>query len=173
MNKTTRSLVGALCVMVATPASGQTAPCEGPAFDMTKQLLGEWEEFAIAENGAESLMGVLTVNREAGGCAVSQHFETADGSFSFKSLGTADAARVKWVEHFVFSNGAVATYEWTRDGRDIVMRRTSPSNAEQMKKLVITDLKTDSFLVVEYLSENGGKDWRKGNLTPTRRKMPD
>ena len=165
--------MGALCAMVVTPVYGQPTACEGPAFDIAKQLLGVWEEFSVAEDGAESLVGALTVTSEAGGCAVSQHFETADGSFSFKSLGTADAAREKWVEHIVFSNGAVATYEWSRNDRDIVMTRTSPSNAEQLKKLVITDIKRDSFLVVEWLSDDGGEDWRKGNLTPTRRKMPD
>jgi hypothetical protein len=78
-----------------------------------------------------------------------------------------DPDRRAWVEQFVLSNGRTAVYEWARDGADILLNRLS--SEPDHYRLRVTDLKEDSYVVIEERRTATAPEWTQGERTITRR----
>ena len=79
-----------LALVLCGPAA-MASTCEGPAQRLAERFYGSWAEYQTSEAGEEELLGTLRVVPIAGGCALSQRFESADSSFAFVSLATVGA----------------------------------------------------------------------------------
>ena len=109
----------------------------------------------------------LRSSLEAGACAFIQRFVSSDGTFTFRSLGYFNDELNRWIEHFVLSNGRTATYEWERDGADILLNRAAPDPGRF--RLRVTEIQADSFVVVEERRAADSAEWRQGERTVSRR----
>ena len=158
------SLAAALAL--AANAGAQDRPCLSEVHDVARPLVGTWHEFTIRPAG-EVFEGELRSALEADGCAFVQSFVSADGAFTFQSLGFVDADRGAWVEQFVLSDGRTAVYEWARDGSDILLNRLE--SGPDRYRLRITELEQDSHLVIEERRIAGASEWTPGERTMTRR----
>lgn len=157
-----------VAVGVAAPLAAQSSgPCAGEVFHLPARLAGTWQEFTVTPDG-ERLEGELQSMFEAGGCAFAQQFRSRDGSFTFRSLGYVDGESGRWREHFVLSNGRTAVYEWVADGPDIVLNRLQPAGPD-LFRLRVTQIRTNSYEVIEERSRDGGATWARGERTITRR----
>jgi hypothetical protein len=156
----------AAALILAANAGAQDRPCLSEVHDLARPLVGTWHEFTIKPDG-EVFEGELRSSLEAGGCAFVQSFVSADGAFTFRSLGHVDADRGAWVEQFVLSNGRTAVYEWARDGSDILLNRRQPE--PDRFRLRITELEQDSYFVIEERLVAGASEWTPGERTMTRR----
>jgi hypothetical protein len=150
----------------AESASAQA--CAGPAYDLASRFTGNWQEFAVTEQG-EQLGGRLDVTLEAGGCALVQVFTGADGAFSFRSLGHVEAETGQWVETYVLSNGRVTSYRWRAEGDDIVIDRTAGGDPAMRRRLRVTFESEDAYRVLEETSPADAEAWTAGIMTVTRR----
>lgn len=157
----------AFAVALSAPGAAARAACEGGAWDLPQRLLGTWHEFAV-EDGEERLVGTLTVERLSGGCSVSQRFDSADGDFAFVTLATVEETRGVWVERMLFTTGQSRTYEWRAVGDDIVFDRVEEDGSTGTKRLRATEFGAEGFVVLEEVSEDGGRTWQVLDRTPTR-----
>jgi hypothetical protein len=153
-------------LILGAEAPARDGPCVSEAHDLARPLVGTWHEFTITAGG-EVFEGELHSTLEAGGCAFVQSFVSADGTFTFRSLGYVDPDRRAWVEQFVLSNGRTAVYEWARDGADILLNRLS--SEPDHYRLRVTDLKEDSYVVIEERRTAAAPEWTQGERTITRR----
>ena len=155
--------------LVAPAAADDNMPaCTGPAYELARRFTGNWQEFAVTEQG-EQLGGRLDVTLEAGDCALVQVFTGADGAFSFRSLGHVEAGTGQWVETYVLSNGRVASYRWGADGEDVVIDRIAGGDPAMRRRLRVTFESADAYRVVEETSPADADDWTAGIVTVTRR----
>lgn len=163
-------MVGLLSLaLVFIPTAGaraQERPCRSELHDIARPLVGNWHEFTITPAG-EVFEGELRSTLEADGCAFVQSFVSADGAFTFRSLGYVDAGRGAWVEQFVLSDGRTAVYEWVQDGSDILLNRLQ--SQPDHYRLRITELTQDTYLVIEERRMAGASEWAQGERTRTRR----
>jgi hypothetical protein len=163
---TIEALSLAAALLLATNAGAQDRPCHSEAHEVAGPLVGRWHEFTITPAG-EVFEGELRSALEADGCAFVQSFMSADGAFTFRSLGYVRADRGAWVEQFVLSNGQAAVYEWALDGSDILLNRLQ--SGPDRFRLRITELEQDSYLVIEERQNAGASEWTPGERTVTRR----
>lgn len=130
--------------------------------------MGIWEEYTIKET--EEFVGKLTSIAEPDGCSISQTFESADGSFSYRSFGYVDTSTNRWKEIYVFNTGRNAVYEWFQEGEDVIMRRTGGSRKlDYMHQLRLTKISPESYDVIEEHSYDNGKNWKAIELTRTKK----
>lgn len=162
--------VGLLCVIVQmgtlTHALAQGATCSSGAHELPTPLVGTWHEFTVAPTGLV-FEGELRSSLEAGGCAFVQSFVSSDSSFTFRSLGYFNDELGTWIEHFVLSNGRTATYQWERDGPDLLLNRTAPNPGRY--RLRVAEIQADSYVVIEESRDADSSEWRQGERTLTRR----
>jgi hypothetical protein len=164
-----RAAIVAAALAVAVPAHAQDGgPCAGPAYDLAQRLVGTWQEFAVTADG-EQLAGRLDTTLEAGGCAIAQVFNGADGAFSFRSLGYVDAQTGQWTETYVLSNGRVASYRWSIDGEDVLVDRITGGDPATRRRLRVTFESADAYRVVEETAPADTDVWTAGIVTMTRR----
>ncbi len=152
-------------VHMPTDALAQGAACRSGAHELPTPLLGTWHEFTVAPTGLV-FEGELTSSLEAGGCAFIQAFVSSDGTFTFRSLAYLNDVGT-WIEHFVLSNGKTATYQWERDGPDILLNRTEPDAGRF--RLRVTEIQADSYVVLEERRVDDSAEWCQGERTLTRR----
>lgn len=144
--------------------SQQKPPCQGEPYDLVLPFMGQWKEYTITEK--EVYAGDLTSEVESDGCSISQRFISADGSFSYRSFGYVEASTAKWKEVYVFNNGRISEYQWFREGSDVIMRRTGGSRKlEYEHQLRLTNLKPESYDVIEEHSYDQGESWIEVELT--------
>ena len=141
--------------------------CEDTVGALTRPFIGTWTEFQGAEE--EETLGILVVVPVAGGCGVSQRFESADGSFGFVSLAAIDPGSGELHETLLFSHGGSARYRWRADGEDVLFERLGDEGAER-KRLRATEIGPDSFVVLDERSGDEGRTWSVVGRTPTRRR---
>jgi hypothetical protein len=127
--------------------------------------VGIWHEFTVEPTGLV-FEGELRSSVEAGGCAFVQAFVSSDSTFTFRSLGYFNDASNTWIEHFVLSNGRTATYQWERDGADILLNRAEDAGQFRLR---VTEIQADSYVVVEERRAADSAEWRQGERTLTRR----
>lgn len=149
-----------------TNALAQGATCSSGAHQVPTPLVGIWHEFTMAPTGLV-FEGELRSSLEVGGCAFIQAFVSADSTFTFRSLGYFNDELNTWIEHFVLSNGKTATYQWARDGADILLNRAEPDAGRF--RLRVTEIQADSYVVVEERRAADSAEWRQGERTLTRR----
>jgi uncharacterized protein len=142
------------------------APCSSELHRLPAPLVGSWHEFTVTPEGLV-FEGELRSSLEAGGCAFSQTFVSADSTFTFRSLGYVSEVEERWIEHFVLSNGRTATYLWEPDGTDILLVRTEPDQGRF--RLRVTEIQADSYRVIEERRAAGSPEWLPGERTLTRR----
>lgn len=147
-------------------ALAQDAPCRSGAHQLPTPLVGTWHEFTVAPTGLV-FEGELRSSLEAGGCAFIQTFISSDSTFMFRSLGYFSEELGTWIEHFVLSDGRTATYQWERDGADILLNRTEPDTGPF--RLRVTQIEADSYVVIEERRTGDSAEWRQGERTLTRR----
>ncbi len=146
----------------------ESVPCQGNPYDLVLPFMGQWQEFDIGED--EVFIGTLTTKVEEDGCSISQHFESADGSFTYRTFGYVDASSGRWKEIYVFSNGRNSEYEWFQEGNDVIMRRTAGSRKlEYMHQLRLTRVTEASYDVIEEHSYDKGASWKAIQLTRTKK----
>jgi hypothetical protein len=156
----------AAALIFAPGVEAQDGPCRSAVHDVARPLVGTWHEFTITPDG-EVFEGELRSALEAGGCAFVQSFISADGAFTFQSLGHVDSDRGAWVEQFVLGDGRTAVYDWAREGSDILLNRRQ--SGPDRYRLRITDLGRNSYLVIEERQIAGASEWTSGERTMTRR----
>lgn len=150
-------------------AHAQARPaCDGPAYELARRFVGVWQEFTVASDG-EKLEGTLRSVLEAGDCAITQQFRSADGHFSFRSLGYVDPASGQWLETYVLSNGRVAIYRWRNVGNDIVFDRIAGGDPAFNARLRVSFVDSDAYRVIEERSPLGEDAWTPVAQTMTRR----
>ncbi|HEX7030209.1 MAG TPA: hypothetical protein VF254_06405 [Gammaproteobacteria bacterium] len=155
----------AALLLVIPPAS--FAACGSPAFDLLENLAGRWE---VSRNG--QVIGRLTVQREAGECALLEKWEATDGVEAVAMHWTEPAADDKpddgepparvlkqvyvedsgWVieaEAYVENGALVYEGPATVEGEDVVLRA------------VLHGLGTDRIVHVGDVSLDGGDTWRR------------
>lgn len=157
-------------LLLATSGGGLSAQeppvCRSAAHRTAAPLVGVWREYTVTDS-AEVYEGELTSTLDAGGCAFVQTFVSADGTFTFRSLGFVDPTTGGWRERFVLSNGATAEYHWKRDGSDLLLERAAPGGT--VYRLRVTDLTLESYVVIEERLDGETGRWRQGQRTVTRR----
>jgi hypothetical protein len=148
----------------------ESTECTGGVFQLPAPMVGRWQELTVTPDG-EVLAGELTSSFEAGGCAFTQRFRSADGSLTFRSLAFVDRASGRWRERYVLSNGRTAAYEWVPDGDDIFHVRVEPPSVSggESYRLRISKIRAGSYEVLEERSTDGGATWTAGERTVTRR----
>jgi hypothetical protein len=156
----------ALAAYFALVGAALAQPAE--AYDLARRFAGDWQEFTVTPEG-ERLEGTLRSTFDAGGCAITQTFESADGGFTFRSLGYVEAASGQWIETYVLSNGRVASYRWRVDGEDVVIDRIGGGDPASRRRLRVTFLGPDAYRVIEESSPAGKEHWTGGTETMTRR----
>lgn len=130
--------------------------------------MGDWEEFTITES--EVFVGRLSSKAETDGCSITQVFESADGSFGYRTFGYVDASTNRWKEIYVFSTGRNSEYEWFREGNDVIMRRTGGSRQlDYMHQLRLTNISPEFYDVIEEHSYDNGQSWKAIELTRTKK----
>ena len=144
-----------------------SAPCDTEN-QIFRPLLGVWEEYRVSNTDRE-LLGTLSTELVAGGCAIRQSFYAPDGLFSFSSLGFAESPD-SWFETYVLSNGQVASYRWRGEGDELILARVTVGS-EPLRRLRIFELQPDSYFVVDEESQDGGKTWLRRELVITIRKQ--
>ncbi len=145
--------------------SQHTVICSGVEYDLVDPFLGDWEEYTVTAD-AEVFVGTLHSSKSPDGCTISQQFVSADGSFSYQSFGFVESSTGMWRETYVFSNGNKSEYQWFRQGADIIMRRTGGTRAlNYLHQLRLTNIKDDSYEVVEEHSFDNGLSWEDQELT--------
>ena len=149
-------------------AAQEPAPCTGPAYELARRFVGAWQEFSVTAEG-ERLEGRLDTTFEAGGCAIAQAFTSADGAFTFRTLGYVDAASGEWLETYVLSDNRPATYRWQADGDDVLIVRIAGGDPATRRRLRVTFLDADTYRVVIETSPAGADAWTAGLVTMTRR----
>jgi hypothetical protein len=144
--------------------------CAAQVFRLPERMAGVWQELTVTPDG-EVLAGELSSSFEAGGCAFSQRFRSADGALTFRSLAFVDRTSGRWRERYVLSNGRTAVYEWVPDGDDILQLRVEPPPVPggETYRLRISKIGTGSYEVLEEHSSDGGVTWTPGERTITRR----
>lgn len=153
----------------STFAQSEKPPCSGGSYDLVAPYLGTWQEFRVTDS-TEVLMGTLTTRLLAKGCAISQHFMEQDSSFSYQSLGYVNPSSGLWQEHYVFSTGGTATYQWMTEGDMIYTLRVSASrSSDHIYRLRYTDTRDDEYTVVLQRSYDGGKTWESTGKTRIKR----
>ncbi len=140
------------------------AICEGEDYRQFDSLLGNWEEYELSDEGRVHL-GTLATELVACGCALKQTFFSPDKSFSFESFGYLEADEA-WTEHYVLSTGRIVSYKWSRRGETLVLERISRDSGK-MKRLVIFDIKADSYFVSDEESVDDGGTWTRRELVHT------
>jgi len=121
--------------LLAAGAGAQAeSACAGPAYDLARPFVGAWQEFSVTPEG-ERLEGRLDTAFEAGGCAIAQAYTSADGAFTFRSLGYVDAASGEWQETYVLSDNRPATYRWQAEGDDILIVRIAGDAAASARDI--------------------------------------
>lgn len=165
-----RVWAGLLLVIVTsslpTNALAQSATCSSAAHQLPTPLEGIWHEFTVTPTGLR-FEGELRSSLELGGCAFIQAFVGSDSTFMFRSLGYFNDELNMWIEHFVLSNGKTATYQWERDGADILLNRAEPDAGRF--RLRVTEIQADSYVVVEERRAAESAEWRQGERTLARR----
>ena len=159
-------LLAIVTVNMPADALAQDAACDSRAHEVPAPLAGTWHEYTVTPTGLV-FEGELTSSLEAGGCAFVQAFVSADGTFTFRSLGYVDDEAGAWIERFVLSSGRTATYQWERDGADILLNRTEPDPGRF--RLRVTEIQRDSYAVIEERRADDSAEWRQGERTLTRR----
>lgn len=162
-------VLATLSVTVAGARESQS--CSGPPFDLPARFVGTWQEYEITDDG-EVPAGILESGYAAGGCVFTQRFESVDGSFSFMSLARVDPATNTWLEFFVLSDGRSATYRWRQEDGDVLFVRIDGDPARGYRLRATNFVGDSAFDVIEESSEDGGKTWAPGVVTPTRRVTP-
>lgn len=92
--------------LLATPALAQSQPalptCEAPEHRALDFWVGEWEAFR-ADNGA--LSGRSSIRAEDRGCAVTEHWTSANAPFTGQSINLYDRVSGNWEQYWVSSTG--------------------------------------------------------------------
>ena len=154
--------------LAAAAGAQETGACSGPAYDLARRFVGAWQEFSVTPEG-ERLEGRLDTAFEAGGCAIAQAYTSADGAFTFRSLGYVDAASGEWQETYVLSDNRPATYRWQAEGDDILIVRIAGGDPATRRRLRVTFLDPDNYRVTIETAPAGANAWTAGLVTMTRR----
>jgi hypothetical protein len=165
--KRLRTGLGALAFGLLTCPSAEAAGCADERHSLLVPFVGDWQELTETEDG-EHLQGTLRFAYILDGCAIRQTFTAAGSGFRFETLGQFDPAKGRWVETYVFNDGRSASYEWIPDGDDWFQYPLDPQRRQQ-KRLRITEIRADSYLVVEEHSPDSGATWSPVERTRTRR----
>ena len=155
-----------LCAGLMAPQTS-VAACDGGVYDLPSQFVGTWREYTVTDTG-EVFAGTLRSEMTVGGCGYRQAFTSADGTFSFRSLGYVDAQQQAWRETVVTSTGRVAHYRWRAEGTDVVFDRLADDGIPR-RRLRATAVAPDSYDVVDERSADGGRNWDAGQITRIRR----
>lgn len=118
--------LAALCVAPAAlaqqqPAQPTCAAAEHRAFDF---WIGEWDVYVT---GSENLAGRSSITSADSGCVITEHWRSARGSFSGRSLNLYDRATGQWNQFWVDSTGEVTRF--VGGPHQGGMRLTDPANS--------------------------------------------
>ena len=142
------------------------APCRGGPYDIAAPFVGTWHEFTVSADGDEELEGTLVTTLEVDGCALTQRFESIDGTFSFLSFAYVEASTGCWLETYVFNNGRSTQWRWVpRDG-ELFMERMGDHPTRRLRIVNHTEA---AYEVIEEKRERPKEEWEFVVLTRTRR----
>ena len=145
----------------------EASACKGTAYDIVLPFIGTWNEFTI-KGDEEILEGTLVVQLELNGCAITQHFTSVDGTFSFLSFGFVEAKTNQWLETYIFDNGRSTQWRWREDGDEIIQEYVGGFSNEIIR-LRIVNLTEDEYDVIDEQFVDHDKGWRVHELTRVRR----
>lgn len=147
-----------------------TINCTGKQFEILKPFLADWDEYEM-NNNKETLIGRLSIKLDGEGCNLSKKFILFGGNFTYLTHGYFDKKENAWMETFTFNNGSYSKWKWVIRGNDIIMENiTSSSKTNLQKRNRWTNIKTDSFDIIEERSKDSGKTWTILNITKLKKK---
>jgi len=144
--------------------------CEGSQYEIVKPFIGLWEEYAV-ENDAEQLFGMLDISINTNGCNITKEFLLFNKPFSYVTTAYFDQQQNAWIEIFTFQNGKHAIFKWIKAKDGVLMERIGGSSQpEYLHRNRWTNIKTDSFEILEERSYDSGKSWEVYSTTRLKRK---
>jgi hypothetical protein len=165
--RTLRPGLAAMALSVLATGSATAGGCEGRTHAALQPFVGTWQEFTVREGG-EELVGTLDFAYILDGCAIRQTLSAAESDFRFETLGHVDPETERWRETYVVNDGRFASYEWIAAAGEWIQVPVAPDRRRE-KRLRITQIQRDSYLVIEERSSDGGATWAAVEHTRTRR----
>lgn len=103
---------------VPAPLPAQSTACAGPAYHQFDFFLGDWDTYDVAV--PDTVVARNHVTRMAGGCAIRELYDQADGLLG-ESFSMYDDARGIWHQSWVTNRGTLLLLDGgLRDGRMIL-----------------------------------------------------
>lgn len=106
-----RTTVTALALFAAVAhAQAPSGPpdCSAPEHRAFDFWIGEWDAYV---RGTENLAGRSTITSEDGGCTITEHWRSQDGSgYTGRSINIYDRQTGRWEQHWVDSTGEITHF---------------------------------------------------------------
>lgn len=139
-----------------SPPASRPAPCVAPEFRQFDFWIGQWT--VAGPDGKEQ--GRSDITREAGGCALNEHWQGAAGAPGV-SINYFDRRDGKWHQHWVGGGGGVLHLAGNFDGKAMVMsgERDTPQG-RVWDRITWTPLADGRVSQQWDNSTDGGKTWK-------------
>lgn len=144
--------------LATSPPAPPPPACTAPEHRQFDFWIGQWEVWGGADG--KTLLGRSRIAREAGGCALHEHWQGARG-ISGMSLNAWDAQRRHWTQFWVGGDGLVLRLQGGVEAGAMVMRGELPSATGGVQQQRITWTPREDGTVEQRweTSDDAGKTW--------------
>lgn len=145
-------------LLVNSPPPPPPPACEAPEHRQFDFWIGEWE--VLGGTDGTQVLGHNTIAREAGGCALHEHWRGTRG-FAGMSLNAFDPQDRKWHQFWVGGDGAILRLAGGLQGEAMVMRGELPAAGGGVQQQRITwTPRADGRVEQRWeTSDDGGQTW--------------
>ena len=157
-----RTLILVFALALAAPARAHSqqqsrpAPCAAPEFRQFDFWLGQWT--VTSPDGKEQ--GRSRITREAGGCAIGEHWAGAGGAPGV-SINYFDRRDGRWHQHWVGGGGGVLHLAGGFDGKAMTMSGERDTPQGRISDRITWTPLADGRVSQQWdTSADGGRTWQ-------------
>lgn len=132
--------------------------CDGPEYRRFDFWIGDWDVFEADARG-EPAQARATVERVAGGCAIRERYEQADGLVG-ESLLSYDAAHARWQQTWVTNRGSLMRIAGTSmEGAMVLEGETHLKDGTSVRQRITWRKEGSDVRESALVSKDDGRTW--------------